>query len=66
MKRRTLCTRLSCADKSVVLVGFTAKGTARSAVAVSHTKLPDRESANQRKEYWSARLDALGEILTGE
>jgi hypothetical protein len=33
-------------------------------VAVQHTKLPDRETANQLKDYWSERLDALRDVLT--
>jgi hypothetical protein len=31
---------------------------------VQHTKLPDRETANRLKQYWSDRLDALGGVLT--
>ncbi len=45
-------------------VGFTAKGKSKSAVALAHTKLPDRETADRLKQYWSERLDALGEVLT--
>ena len=55
--------RLVFADGSVVIAGFTAKGDSKSSVALAHTKLPDRETANQRKQYWSERLDALGDVL---
>ena len=51
-------------NKSIVAVGFVSKGSAKSSVAVQHDKLPDRETANRMKEYWSERLDALGELLT--
>lgn len=47
----------------IVAVGFVAKGEGRSSVALEHAKLPDRETANRLKRYWSARLDALSEVL---
>jgi len=56
--------RLDGPDRSIVVVGFMSKGPAKSAVAVQHTKLRDRDTANQLKRYWSERLDALGETLT--
>jgi hypothetical protein len=55
--------RLGWADGSIVVVLFTAKGKTRSAVALAHTKLPDRETVDRLKQYWSERLDALGEVL---
>jgi hypothetical protein len=55
--------RLDFDDKSIIAVGFMAKGSSKSTVAVQHTKLPDRETATRLKEYWSDRLDALGDIL---
>lgn len=56
--------RLGWSDGSIVAVWFTAKGPARSAVALAHTRLPDRETADSLKAYWSERLDALEELLT--
>jgi hypothetical protein len=50
-------------NESIVAVGFAPKGSSRSSVAVQHTKLPNRETANELKEYWAARLDALGDVL---
>ncbi|HTJ21789.1 MAG TPA: hypothetical protein VL383_05310 [Gemmatimonadaceae bacterium] len=47
----------------IVAVGFAAKGPGKSAVAIDHGKVPDRETANRLKQYWSARFDALGEML---
>ncbi|HJQ12477.1 MAG TPA: hypothetical protein VJ840_15705 [Gemmatimonadaceae bacterium] len=55
--------RLDWPDKSIIAVGFTPKGNAKSSVAIQHTRLPDRETANHLKEYWSDRLDALGDVL---
>jgi uncharacterized protein YndB with AHSA1/START domain len=55
--------RLGWRDGTIVVVGFMEKGKSRSAVALSHTKLPDRDTVERLKQYWSERLDALGEIL---
>jgi hypothetical protein len=57
--------RLGWSDGSIIAVGFLAKGKSKSSVALAHTKLPDRETANRWKQYWSDRLDALGEVLSG-
>ncbi|MFS8086793.1 MAG: hypothetical protein ACMG6H_14260 [Acidobacteriota bacterium] len=57
--------RLDWNESSIIAVGFVAKGKSKSSVAVAHTKLPDRESANRVKEYWSEKLDSLGEVLAG-
>ncbi|HJP85645.1 MAG TPA: hypothetical protein VJ852_06625 [Gemmatimonadaceae bacterium] len=55
--------RLDFDNNSIIAVGFTPKGSSKSSVAVQHTKLPDRETANRLKEYWSNRLDALADVL---
>ena len=55
--------RLGWADGTIVVVGFEAKGTAKSVVALSHTKLPDKDTATRLKQYWAERLDALAEDL---
>lgn len=55
--------RLGLADGNIIAVGFSPKGNGKSSVAVQHMKLPDRETANRLKVYWSERLDALGEVL---
>jgi uncharacterized protein YndB with AHSA1/START domain len=52
-------------NESIVAVGFTPKSNGKSAVAVQHTRLPDRDTAKSVKQYWSERLDALGDVLTG-
>ena len=58
--------RLNWTDGSIVAVGFSAKGPTKSSVAVEHTKLPDREIADQLKQYWSERFDALADALASE
>jgi len=57
--------RLGWTDGSIIAVGFLPKGKSRSSVSLSHTKLPDRATANRLKAFWSEALDALGEVLTG-
>jgi hypothetical protein len=34
-------------------------------VAVQHEKLPDRAAATRLKQFWSERLEALGQVLDG-
>ena len=55
--------RIGWSDGTIVAVGFYAKGTSRSSVAVQHAKLPDRDTAERLKQFWTARLDALGDAL---
>ena len=55
--------RLGWSDGSIIAVGFTPKGKSKSSVALSHTRLPDKATADRLKQYWSDRLDALGEAL---
>jgi len=56
--------RLDWTDRSIIAVGFAAKGKSKSSVAVQHEKLPDRDTANRLKQYWSDRLDSLGDVLS--
>jgi hypothetical protein len=56
--------RLDWTDRSIIAVGFAAKGKSKSSVAVQHEKLPDSDAAERLKQYWSDRLDALGEVLS--
>ena len=51
--------RLDWKGNSIVAVGFLAKGESKSSVAVQHAKLPDRETADRLKKYWSDQLDSL-------
>lgn len=54
--------RLSWSDGTVIALWFTAKGK-KSTVAVQHTKLPDRAAADRLKDYWSAQLSSLDQLL---
>jgi len=56
--------RLGLADGSILAVGFLPKGKTKSSVAVSQNKLPDKETAIRLKQYWSGKLDALGDVLS--
>ena len=51
--------RLGWPDGTIVAVWFTAKGASKSAVALAHTKLADRETADRLKAYWAERLNEL-------
>jgi len=55
--------RLAWPGGAIIAVGFTAKGAGKSAVALEHSKLPDRESADRVKREWSDRLNALAKVL---
>ena len=55
--------RLRHADGSTVVVGFTPKGKSKCSVAVQHGGLPSRSAAEERKAFWTERLDALRESL---
>lgn len=55
--------RLVMPDGRIVAVGFIAKGRGRSSVALEQAKLPDRATADQLKQVWSERLDALAGLL---
>jgi hypothetical protein len=55
--------RFGLADGSIVAVGFTAKGDAKSMAALSHAKLRSKEQAEEVKKYWKERLDALAVVL---
>jgi uncharacterized protein YndB with AHSA1/START domain len=55
--------RLQWPDGPIIVVGFTAKGSAKSTVAVTHPKLPDRAAMEKAKKYWTGRLQALSSVL---
>ena len=56
--------RFTWEDGTLVQVGFTSKGPAKSAVSVQHQKLPDRPAADAMKSAWSDYLIRLGEVLS--
>jgi hypothetical protein len=49
-----------------VIVGFSAKGEAKSTVAVEHERLHDSDEAARMKAFWRERLSALKAQLEGE
>jgi hypothetical protein len=55
--------RLQWPDGAIVTAWFTAKGPARSAVAVTHPKLPTKAAADAAKQVWADRLGALAALL---
>jgi hypothetical protein len=55
--------RLDWSEGGLLLLGFMSKGKEKSAVAVAHTKLPDKAIADRWKQYWSEQLDSLSEFL---
>lgn len=57
--------RMTWPDDTSVECWFVAKGTAKSTVQLSHTKLGSREDVARMKEYWGERLEALAGMLTG-
>lgn len=48
-----------------VYVDFTAKGTAKSQVALAHERLADAKTAERTKAYWREQLATLKEKLEG-
>jgi hypothetical protein len=46
-----------------VLVGFIAKGDAKSSLALQHERLADAAEAERMKAYWRERVAALKEVL---
>lgn len=54
--------RASFDDGTLVQFYFTDKG-GKSSVAVQHQKLADKNLADQKKSWWTERLDALAELL---
>ena len=55
--------RLGWEDGTIISVNFASKGKSKSSVTLAHEKLPDKPTAQRMKQYWSERLDALGEVL---
>ena len=50
-------------DGTRVVVGFEAKGEAKSVVALEHARLPDAGEAERLKAFWRERVAALKEVL---
>jgi hypothetical protein len=63
--RKPRALRLQWPDGTIVVAGFEAKGPAKSAVALTHTKLRDKGSVEGAKKAWSERLDSLQRLIAG-
>jgi Domain of unknown function (DUF4287) len=48
-----------------LIVGFTAKGKAKSQIALQHERLPTAHAAKKAQTYWRERLTALKTLLEG-
>jgi uncharacterized protein YndB with AHSA1/START domain len=46
-----------------VVVGFEAKGDAKSTASLAHERLPDAAAAERMKAFWRERVAALKEVL---
>jgi hypothetical protein len=55
--------RITWPDRTSVEVGFTRRAPAKSQVALTHGKLPDRAAVTRAKQYWAERLGALEDLL---
>jgi hypothetical protein len=55
--------RLAWDDGTTVEALFTAKSESKSAVAVTHQKLPDKTASDRMKSWWNERLGALAESI---
>jgi hypothetical protein len=55
--------RLRWEDGSPIDVGFLAKGTGKSQVAIEHRKLSSKAEADRLRAFWGERLEALAAML---
>jgi uncharacterized protein YndB with AHSA1/START domain len=53
------------ADQSVVEVYLTAKGDAKTQVAIQHSRLPNAAAVKRQKAFWQSALSALQTCLEG-
>lgn len=55
--------RLRWEDGSPIDVGFSARGDAKSQVAIEHRKLPTKADADRVRAFWSERLETLAAMM---
>jgi hypothetical protein len=55
--------RMTWEDGTVVLIGFVAKGPAKSSVAVEHQGLRTRSASDAMKKAWGESFDRLGRLF---
>ncbi len=56
--------RITWPDDTSVHAYFTAKGSQKSQVAIQHVGLVAKADITKRKEFWTQRLAALGDVLS--
>jgi hypothetical protein len=56
--------RLAWPDGTSAVVGFVAKGPAKSLVAIQHEKLPDRAAIEAMKKEWGDAFERLSDLVT--
>jgi hypothetical protein len=55
--------RLAFPDGTSAVVGFVAKGSAKTIAAIQHEKLQDRAAVEMAKKAWTGYFDGLGDVL---
>ena len=55
--------RLTWDDDTLVELGFTSKGSAKSVVGVVHQKLPNKSAIDAIKKTWAGHFDRLAQLL---
>jgi uncharacterized protein YndB with AHSA1/START domain len=55
--------RITWDDDTSVEIGFVAKSSAKTAVAIQHGKLPDKAAIATMKQRWAEYLEKLSELL---
>ncbi len=55
--------RLRWEDGSPIDIGFSARGTGKSQVALSHRRLPSKAEADRLRAFWSERLESLAAMM---
>jgi hypothetical protein len=56
--------RVTWDDGTIVVFEFMSKGSAKSAVAVGHQKLPEKSAVETIKKAWAGYFDGLGQLLS--
>ncbi len=56
--------RLDWNGNTIVAIGFLSKGDRKSSVAVQHTRLADKETADGLRKYWSEQMENLAGVLS--
>jgi hypothetical protein len=55
--------RLAFPDGTSAIVGFVAKGPAKTVVAIQHEKLADRGAVDAMKKAWGGAFERLADVV---